>query len=976
VLATELNSLLSSKRNEPQEVIFYDDNFDVKRDDIDQDKKELHDEIQCESFQQTLPDGCKAKQQEVVQCDSKEVAASPAESDPVLKDVAVAEKHYCSESHIVNVGHEDNDQILNRGDLFLSVTETITALPQMLCITPREQRLLIQQKESDDIHEDNNREQVQEKTPILDLNAQEKEFFASDEKPIVSCNNSTELYSKVADAGSCISIRKNNSNKTMYKLPWDEFQIPPMQSSSSSANIIVNHNNIEVELNADSIEVELNVDSNNCDQEDTVEVVDAVVRALRKSKKMSKIKANAGSHELPAVDSGPPDLGNFFGPKPPTPDALNVLKSLTRMECCGEKQTHATILERSRMRRMSASKKGLIESHWTMAMVGCSNSEEEGEEGESSMSIEPVGKEEDPTMRGDCPSSKSESIARNQMMDSDSFSIDIFHENSLRDDGNDRTSEMKDDSDGKLETNTKPNTKPVVLMVPLRREETSDGHSTTATPFHELSSTISTSLEFVTSLSSDDHIPSPSQNAKKPISPSNVVYDVSVATQEDLEFIPPEKFFVLPSNDLPFQVHEQTNTKDAMIQQQHTISSLSHLPPAKPSKDKSVLTDDCPSRLPPLSPALRRNTPQGAEQSPKASMSNFFCSNRDEPFDNKNNPDPRDENEIHISLSLSLSEDAIPPSPKHTELTPIAKDGRAHDSIKSNNVDIRCDSLSLSMSSSEDSSHLQHSPTKAQKTPYCDKLETDPLLLDTAETLARSGRTQVVPHLAINRMLQNAQSNNRQFVRSRPPTPRFQSTTEALSPHRQLTLGHMAKDSLRIGRKCFPSTPPSSTLPPSFLCENKVDDDETNDGYCKEQENQSPDAKYVAQGMKDEGYLACTTSFPFSEDDDISVPIRRPTSVPPPKGILKTQRCNVNEETTKASTALGKHVHWDEKQLSTKIEKGIMILTPRKKNKLSHKRPALALQRLRHEITAVQDGYGSGLEMLSSFPQRPQGYFC
>eukprot|EP00536_Pseudo-nitzschia_multiseries_P017584 jgi/Psemu1/314658/fgenesh1_kg.1638_\ len=169
----------------------------------------------------------------------------------------------------------------------------------------------------------------------------------------------------------------------------------------------------------------------------------------------------------------------------------------------------------------------------------------------------------------------------------------------------------------------------------------------------------------------------------------------------------------------------------------------------------------------------------------------------------------------------------------------------------------------------------------------------------------------------------------------------------------------MTEDSLRLGRKSFSS--PSSS-PSSYAYHNKVGYAETDDGFNEEQENQSSRAR---DGMH-------ATEGP----NNLRVSKRRPRSAVLTKGILKAERAYNDKKTTRVTSARRRSVHWDEKQLSTKVEKGIMCLPPRNKNKLSPRRPAYALQRLLHEITAVQDGYGKGLEMFSSFPQRPQGYIC
>ena len=86
-----------------------------------------------------------------------------------------------------------------------------------------------------------------------------------------------------------------------------------------------------------------------------------------------------------------------------------------------------------------------------------------------------------------------------------------------------------------------------------------------------------------------------------------------------------------------------------------------------------------------------------------------------------------------------------------------------------------------------------------------------------------------------------------------------------------------------------------------------------------------------------------------------------------PKGIMRVK----TEGDHKAPLSHNGRVHWDEKQLATKVEKGIMVGVSKRKC-----RPIRVLKKHMMQITAVQNGYGNELDQLVGLKTTAQGNIC
>jgi hypothetical protein len=194
----------------------------------------------------------------------------------------------------------------------------------------------------------------------------------------------------------------------------------------------------------------------------------------------------------------------------------------------------------------------------------------------------------------------------------------------------------------------------------------------------------------------------------------------------------------------------------------------------------------------------------------------------------------------------------------------------------------------------------------------------DPLFDSTTREDGR--QRKIMPHLAINRMIRNAKKKS-------------SSRKNTLAINQKTALGSFnekcrTEDSLRLRQKLFPLPSPSSFS--RKFCSSKIVEEEE-----KDQENCSP--------------------IPCQEPRHVSVGHALP------KGIIRAPTTPSN---------LNRSVHWDEEQLANKVDKGIMIVSSRKR------RPIRKLEQLMLQITAVQNDYDSELNQLIGLKSTAQGYIC
>uniref|UniRef100_A0A7S4AIA8 Uncharacterized protein n=1 Tax=Pseudo-nitzschia australis TaxID=44445 RepID=A0A7S4AIA8_9STRA len=1077
-LASQLSNLMLTIEEE-QEVTFWDD---------ERNNEDLEEQEQDENIKQATE---KCKEKEALESrvlkfyESKGQAAGAASNDNdenyhaiVGNATALAEKKTDDDEDNNNDG---DGKIENRGhELFSKVTKTFIALPQILCRTPGEyqHRCLIHHDDSDCdiINDDEGSEQLLEDNDNVDVTPNSATKCFGDDLPTAqaeaTCNDTSELFLNVTNAftslphimgsaqdeNNIISIQENEKS---FSTSSNQRRIKIIEQEDEYSS-----NNINIELELNDVDNSSNVDK----EQDTVIVVDAVVRSLRKKKRLSKSKSNIDNNKsLLAFTSE-----NKYASKHRS-DAMDVLMSLALMECCGKQNEsfQEDIFDKMQSKnvvqplltpsicnggesdsaedsmdnmdsslksyRLSAANKGCVvvaerisqeseddndssydygnsistrdscdsadEIHQKIAAEKVSlhssilenpasdqsgECDEEVQQQKNEDMIQYINAERVTSGRwkGGRPPSESERF-HGLMMDNDSFSIDGFsfsNESFL--DNNDTTSRkivQSDTTKGNTKagpSNQKGTTTSVAIMVPLRREGIS------STVLNETSSGMPTSFDFVSSLSSEDRIPSPPQRIKESaLSRSNVVRE---SGQIDPASSSLTRNFILPIDDLLFINYPND---DYNLSNKNSIPSLKNLPPANPSKKSvtSVVEPPSPVVLPPSKMNTSRDTSN--IQTPPTELFSVHQNALSNGSGNSNDIGGAEtiaKVYSNMSLSLSLSDECpIPPSPKQTSNS--SKD--LFDDILLSSSEEHCKGkseatqgiggnggVSLSESLSDEYPSIPLSPKHIQTA--SSNGSKDPLF--DAVTLAKRGK-QVLPHLHINRMLRNANKKNPVLVGSnsrRSSTSRF---TNLQQQHSIISLRHIAEDSLRGSeRTCFSlAVSPSSPLYKQSLLSptNKFDD-----GEEQEQENCSPltveDSNLEQQHQPANSSSCLVVGHPVhTRHDNLFVPksiMRKrnkdyasndektttPSSCPDDKNTVKQQRCG--------SARVDVRVHWDEAQLANKVEKGVMFPLNRK----SRTRSIYALKQLMLEITAVQDGYGGGLEQFAGFQHRPQGYIC
>jgi hypothetical protein len=204
-----------------------------------------------------------------------------------------------------------------------------------------------------------------------------------------------------------------------------------------------------------------------------------------------------------------------------------------------------------------------------------------------------------------------------------------------------------------------------------------------------------------------------------------------------------------------------------------------------------------------------------------------------------------------------------------------------------------------------------------------------------AKTLGCKKQKKLLPHLAINKMIRNAKKTSSNAKKALHKNPK--NELRSLEKHQDPEIGSIAKNSLRLGRKTFslPSHSSSSSRKfgsskSNFSCDEEEDQENCSPNPCKE-----------------------------SKDGCIEHSL--------PKGIMRVN----DADAPKTPSNENRSVHFDEKQLANKVEKGIMVLSNRKSN-----RPMRKLEELMLQITAVQNSYDKELENIVGVRNTAQGYIC
>ena len=210
-------------------------------------------------------------------------------------------------------------------------------------------------------------------------------------------------------------------------------------------------------------------------------------------------------------------------------------------------------------------------------------------------------------------------------------------------------------------------------------------------------------------------------------------------------------------------------------------------------------------------------------------------------------------------------------------------------------------------------------------------------------------------------------SSSDDFLIPCPPpadVPEANSNTTPRFVPLQLTIGSIAEDSLRKTRKCLPLVPSSPSN--RYLLLNT----KSNNVDIDDQENCTP------RGGQQLKYRSNNSIFKVSDADNnndspyfttskISVNIEGVASSIALKGIMRKKQEGPIDD--------GRHqrrVHWDEQQLASKVEKGVMFSSRR------GRRSICALDSLMLQITTVQDGYTNELGNHSSHSNDTHGYIC
>ena len=210
-------------------------------------------------------------------------------------------------------------------------------------------------------------------------------------------------------------------------------------------------------------------------------------------------------------------------------------------------------------------------------------------------------------------------------------------------------------------------------------------------------------------------------------------------------------------------------------------------------------------------------------------------------------------------------------------------------------------------------------------------------------------------------------SSSDDFLIPCPPpadVPEANSNTTLRFVPLQLTIGSIAEDSLRKTRKCLPLVPSSPSN--RYLLLNT----KSNNVDIDDQENCTP------RGGQQLKYRSNNNLFKVSDADSnndspyfttskISVNIEGVASSIALKGIMrKKQEDPIDDDRHQ------RRVHWDEQQLASKVEKGVMFSSRR------GRRSICALDSLMLQITTVQDGYTNELGNHSSHSNDTHGYIC
>ncbi|VEU43975.1 unnamed protein product [Pseudo-nitzschia multistriata] len=887
-LASELSNLMFSIEEE-QEVVFSneDEKDDKVKGEVKMQSRALEQEYCREESIQQLFETLEEKEAEVDEA-LESIIMETLEIEGQDNRVIDNEKYDSQQendlveiaSAIQKYSQEDgmDDDMDNKNELLSKVTESFIALPQMLCITPREQQHIIH---NDDVLNGVNtnkedEETVDHQTNAVDEKDPHRKFFA-DEFPRAnievlagsshSNSYSNELLGKMAntfrslpqmmgltqraqsqgvdDISITCSNGINKSKKCSSEISSDVGNrittiIEPDCVSSSTSN----HPNIEVKLQTDI---------NGSDGRDNIVVVDEVARMLRKNKKKKKEKNLKSKHCCS--------------------DAMDVLVSLTLMEM--EKSSNENFVNEMRAMRVHESPSSDNFFNSASGSIDISRGDPSDSHLVRDSNVDLTATTNDLQELKEHSEIYDEPNTISPPLDSDSFSIDCFPENFSMDEDVSQTTTPSDTN----KTNPEGG-KPIVIVVPLQREGNSDKAC------NEISSAVSGSFEFLKSLSSEERIPSPPQ-------------------------------FKLPFNN------PNASSADTKLDEIHSTDDLGTsfaLP-----LSYALNTIDMPSQ---------KNLPS------RNQFTSLFTR------DLSVSPQKLVHTTLSLSLSLSLSDDCcpIPPSPKHS--TKASKEPSFDDALPSNMDSHKSEgetegSIVVSISESLQAESMKNPSSLSPKKMIATTTKAPKGLLKTINTegLDKERRQKVFPHLAMNKILFNATKKKNKGLGN--------------NTKKHIDIGDIAEDSLRIRRSCYPLFSPSQALTRDDLSAStgKILGNDT-----EEQQNHV---------------------YPCTKDQNREVPMGVS-----PKSILKassqgdgTSFSALEESTgiTPESQSSKRRVHWNETQLADKIEKGVMFQNHRNGRP---KRPAYALQQLMCEIADIQDGYGSDMEQLWGYQQKPQGYIC
>mmetsp|Transcript_14279 Transcript_14279/g.35845 ORF Transcript_14279/g.35845 Transcript_14279/m.35845 type:complete len:912 (+) Transcript_14279:152-2887(+) len=228
-----------------------------------------------------------------------------------------------------------------------------------------------------------------------------------------------------------------------------------------------------------------------------------------------------------------------------------------------------------------------------------------------------------------------------------------------------------------------------------------------------------------------------------------------------------------------------------------------------------------------------------------------------------------------------------------------------------------------------------HTPASTRK----EKQPNVPLRDPITATLGDSKRAKkIFSNLGMNRIIRSGRRTSFGRKKRILKSPKTESQT-VQEKSLEVDIGRIAEDSLRIGRKSY-SLPTTSR--------SYKDNHSSIDNKEEDQENRSPNPCLML-GQPRPTYAGTTL---------------------PKKGIMRVKYEGA-PKLPPSNPSRKKSVHWDEKQLASKKEKGIMVGVSSRKC-----RPIRVLERHMLEITDVQNEYGNELESLLGLRSTSKGYIC